>query len=175
MLLSINELEERKLRFAETYQPGQIDFPGENLTQSGSLVAEGTAEMLLHTEGEIRILGKVATTLETECDRCLGNARFVIDAPFDLFYRPATSVAAEEEVAIDPGEAEMGFYELPGIELEDILREQVLLQLPMQRVCGPDCKGICALCGQNRNETSCACEVHLSDDRWQALKDIALR
>ena len=59
--------------------------------------------------------------------------RYHIDAPFDLFYRPAGEAALEEEMAIDEGEAEMGFYEMPGLELEDILREQVLLQLPMQR------------------------------------------
>ena len=48
----------------------------------------------------------------------------------------------EEEVKIDAGEAEIGFYE-DGLELEDILREQVLLALPMQRVCSEACKGIC--------------------------------
>jgi uncharacterized protein len=92
---------------------------------------------------------------------------------FDLFYKPAEAVsAAEDEVAIDEGEAEMGFYELPGLELEEILREQVLLQLPMQRVCSEDCKGICPVCGANRNETDCHCETHSADDRWSALKEI---
>ena len=59
----------------------------------------------------------------------------------------------EEEVEIDEGEAEIGFYEDGGMELEDILREQVLLALPMQRVCSDVCKGICPVCGKNRNET----------------------
>jgi uncharacterized protein len=68
----------------------------------------------------------------------------------------------------------MGFYELPGLELEDILREQVLLQLPMQRVCSDTCKGICPVCGANRNETGCQCEVRTADDRWTALKDIRI-
>jgi uncharacterized metal-binding protein YceD (DUF177 family) len=70
----------------------------------------------------------VQASLETECDRCLGRASFPIDAPFDLFYRPVASDTAEEgeEAAIDEGEAEMGFYELPGLELADIIREQLL-------------------------------------------------
>jgi uncharacterized protein len=110
--------------------------------------------------------------MEAECDRCLGRATFPIDAPFDLFYRPAeTAAVEEEEVAIDEGEAEMGFYEMPGLELEEILREQVLLQLPMQRVCSEACKGICPVCGLNRNETECRCETRAADDRWSALKD----
>ena len=57
-------------------------------------------------------------------------------------------------------------------ELEQILREQVLLQIPMQRVCKPDCQGICPVCGANRNETACRCEVHPTDDRWSALKKV---
>ena len=60
---------------------------------------------------------------------------------FDLYYRPNSEVASEEEVEIDEGEAEIGFYEGGGIELEDILREQVLLALPMQRVCSDALQG----------------------------------
>jgi uncharacterized protein len=173
MLLSIKEMEVRKLPFAETWKPGEIDFSDSAAVQTGPLTAKGEAELLAHTGGEVRVKGQVRTTLETECDRCLGRATFQIDNPFDLFYKPAAAVnALEDEVAIDEGEAEMGFYELPGLVLEDILREQVLLQLPMQAVCSETCKGICPVCGANRNETDCHCEVHPGDDRWIALKNI---
>ena len=97
--------------------------------------------------------------MASQCDRCLGRARFVLDAGFDLFYKPASVIARDEEVAIDEGEAEIGFYEGGGMELEDILREQVLLALPMQRVCSDVCKGICPACGKNRNETECGCSL----------------
>ena len=158
MLLSIKEMEVRKLPFAETWEPNGFDFSDPGVIQKGPLVAEGVAELLPDTGGEVRVHGRLRTDLETECDRCLGRASFHIDAPFDLFYRPLDSTAHEEEVAIDEGEAEMGFYELPGLKLEDIVREQVLLQLPMQRVCSEACKGICPMCGANRNETNCACQ-----------------
>jgi uncharacterized protein len=174
MLLNIKEMEVRKLLFAKTWQPNEFDFQLPAVVQKGPLSAEGVAELLHDTGGEVRVKGRVTTDLETECDRCLGRASFHIDTPFDLFYRPLESVPAGEEVAIDEGEAEMGFYELPGLELEDILREQVLLQLPMQRVCSETCKGICPICGANRNEVSCTCEAHPGDDRWMALKDLHL-
>jgi uncharacterized protein len=172
MLLSIKEMEVRNLAFAETWEPHGFDFQDPGVIQKAPLTAEGTAELLPHTGGEVRVRGRVRTELETECDRCLGRAAFPIDASFDLFYRPLESEPKVEEVAIDEGEAEMGFYELPGLELEDILREQVLLQLPMQRVCSEACKGICPACGANRNETTCTCQPHLGDDRWMALKDL---
>src|SRR5439155_24453428 len=139
MLLSIKEMEVRKLPFAETWKPGEVDFSDSSAVQTGPLTAQGVAELLPHTGGEVRIKGQVQTDLETECDRCLGRAPFHVDTAFDLFYRPAESAnTGEEEAAIDEGEAEIGFYEMPGIELEDLLREQVLLQLPMQRVCAAD-------------------------------------
>jgi uncharacterized protein len=172
MLLSVKEMEVRKLPFEQVWQPGEIDFSDSGTTQTAPLTATGVAELLAHTGGEIRVKGRVKTVMEAECDRCLGRATFPIDAPFDLFYRPAeTAATEEEEVAIDEGEAEMGFYEMPGLELEEILREQVLLQLPMQRVCSEACKGICPVCGLNRNESECRCETRAADDRWSALKD----
>jgi uncharacterized protein len=178
MLLSIKEMEVRKLPFAESWQPGEIDFSDTAARQTAPLTAKGVAELLPHTGGEVRVQGQVKTTLETECARCLGRATFEIDSPFDLFYKPAAeALIGEDEVAIDEGEAEMGFYELPGLVLEDILREQVLLQLPMQTVCSEDCKGICPVCGANRNEGECphtvkGGEAHPEDDRWSALKNI---
>ena len=192
MLLSIKEMEVRKLPFAETWQPGDIDFSDAGVQQAGPLKAEGVAELLPHTGEEVRVHGNVETMLETECDRCLGQALFPVKASFDLFYRPVDPEIAAEEVAIDEGEAEMGFYELPGLVLEDILREQLLLQLPMQRVCSETCKGICPVCGANRNEVVCGCDAirgrkatgglevaaggpEVIDERWKALKDLKVQ
>jgi DUF177 domain-containing protein len=172
MFLSIKEMELRKIRFDETFAPGQIDFKGEDLEQSGPLHAAGSAELLAHSDGEVRVKGQYTVEMAAQCDRCLGQARFPLDVRFDLFYRPVSEIAREEEVAIDEGEAEIGFYQGEGMELEDILREQVLLTLPMQRVCSEACKGICPVCGKNRNETDCDCKIATRDDRWGALRNL---
>jgi len=127
MFLSIKEMELRKLRFDEAFEPGVIDFSGAEVQQSGALQVQGVAELLAHTGGEIRIKGRLQVQMESACDRCLGRATFPLDSSFDLFYRPASSLAREEEVAIDEGESEIGFYEGGGLEVEEILREQVLL------------------------------------------------
>jgi len=175
MFLSVKEMELRKVRFDETYEPGQIDFTDEDLVQASPLAAKGTAELLAHSDGQMRIQGKIKVEMTSQCDRCLGGARFALDSGFDLFYRPASQLPKEDEVAIDEGEAEIGFYEDGGMELEDILREQVLLALPMQRVCSDVCKGICPVCGKNRNETECDCKLESHDDRWGALRKLELK
>jgi uncharacterized protein len=175
MFLSVKEMELRKIRFDETFQSGQIDFTGEEIEQVAPLTAKGQAELLAHTGGEVRIQGRYTVEMASQCDRCLGRARFALDTGFDLFYRPASFIAREEEVEIDEGEAEIGFYEGGGLELEDILREQILLSLPMQRVCSDVCKGICPVCGRNRNETECGCKLDSHNDRWQALSKLELK
>jgi uncharacterized protein len=83
-------------------------------------------------------------------------------------------IARDEEVEIDEGEAEIGFYEGGGLELQDILREQILLALPMQRVCSQVCKGICPACGKNRNEAACDCKPDSANDRWGALRNLEI-
>src|SRR5882757_6675976 len=127
MFLNVKELELRKIRFDETFEPGKIDFAEEDLEQSSPLHATGVAELLEETDGQIRVQGRYTVEMVAQCDRCLGRARFPLDAGFDLFYRPAAEIPREEEVRIDEGEAEIGFYDGGGIDLEEIVREQVLL------------------------------------------------
>ena len=176
MFLSVKELELRKVRFDETLAPGQIDFSGEDVEASSPLRATGVAELLPQSDGEIRIQGRYAVELTAQCDRCLtGVARFPLDAGFDLLYRPASAIASDEgEVEIDESQADIGFYERAGLELKDVLREQVLLALPMRRVCSEDCPGICPICGANRRETSCDCKSAKPDDRWAGLRNVEL-
>jgi uncharacterized protein len=174
MFLSVKELEIKKVRFAVTFPPGEIAYD-EGLRQITPLEVEGSAELLPHTLGEMRIQGHLDVRMGTECDRCLEPAEFPIDSNFDLFYRPAVQTDYGEEVEIDEGEAEIAFYEGGGIELKDVLREYVLLSLPMQRICREDCHGICPVCGQNRNQVNCGCEAKQVDERWAALKKLQVK
>ena len=176
MFFSVKDLEVKKIRFDVTYPPGEIEYFEKRLRQGTPLHAQGVAELLSNTLGEIRVSGHINVTMEADCDRCLEAARFPIDSDFNLFYRPEdTSPAGSEEAEIDEGETEIAFYEGSGLELKDILREQILLSMPMQRVCREDCQGICPVCGQNRNLVKCGCEVKTVDDRWSALKKLSVK
>jgi uncharacterized protein len=172
MFLSVREMELRKLCFDETFPPGEIQFQDRKLWQATPLEAHGSAESLPNTGGEIRIRGRLSVRMEAECDRCLEAASFPIEMSFDLFYEPAASSPLEGEVEVRTGESEIDFYEGDGLELEDVLREQIVLSLPMQRTCQVDCKGICPVCGQNRNLVTCGCRLKPADDRWAALRNL---
>ena len=170
MLLSIQKLEIKKIRFEENLEPGRLDWSESGLQQVSPLHAVGEAELLENTEGEVRVKGRLQVTMGADCDRCLEPATFSVDEPFDLFYQPNSAVTSSEEIAINEGEAEIGFYRGAGIELDDLLQEQVLLLLPMHRFCREDCRGLCPVCGKNRNESSCMCTETPADDRWSDLK-----
>ncbi len=173
MFFDVKELELRQIHFEVTFPPGEIGFSEDGLEQATPLHAQGSAELLPHTEGEIRIQGRLNVRMRSDCDRCLEPAEFGIDSNFDLFYRPFPRIGKrEEEAEIDEGESEIAFYEGDGIELESVLREYVLLALPMQRICREECHGICPLCGQNRNVEVCGCQPKPVDDRWSALKNL---
>lgn len=174
MFFSVKELELKKVRFDVAFAPGEIQYD-QGLSQTTPLEAQGVAELLANTLGEIRIRGHLKVGMQTECDRCLEPAKFQIDENFDLFYRPADRAGYEDEVEIDEGESELAFYEGGGIELKDVLREFVLLSLPMQRICREECLGICPVCGRNRNLVNCGCEPKPVDDRWLALKKLQVK
>lgn len=171
MFLSVQELELRKVRFDEDFPAGEIDYDEVHVRQVGGLHAEGEAELLNNTLGEMRVRGRLKVDLELQCDRCLEPIRYPIEEPFDLFYRPAPHGPQPHDVAIDEGESQIGFYEDGGIELSEILREHILLLLPMHAVCREDCAGICPKCGQNLNTGTCNCTENLVDDRWAALRE----
>ena len=171
MFLNIKEMEVRRVRFDEAFETGQIDFADTGLRQVTRVRAEGTATLLENTGGEIRVQGRFSGTFEADCDRCLATTLYPLDKSFDLFYRPPVELDVDE-IKIDEGEAEIGFYEGLGLELADVIKEQILLALPLKRICREDCKGICPICGANRNEAACDCHVKPADDRWGALKNL---
>jgi len=168
VFISLQQLEQRPVRFDVEIPAGELEYDSK-LKQASALHAEGKAALLNHSLGEIRVEGKLNVTMQATCDRCLEMADFPIDNQFDLLYMPAELTKRGED-EIDQAGIEVGYYEGNGLALSDILREVVLLALPMQLVCSEGCKGICAVCGQNRNQRDCGCHAEALDDRWSKLK-----
>lgn len=171
MFLGVRDMLVRTLHFDVAFAPGEIEFFDPKLRQTSALEVVGSAELLDQTE-QIRLRGRFRVRMEIDCDRCLERASFPLETRFDLFYRPASENTGADEQVIDAEESEIGFYDDGGVDLKEVMLEQVMLAMPMQRVCRPECQGICPVCGQNRNLTSCCCEVKPADDRWAALKHL---
>ena len=177
MFLDIKELELHPLDFEEEFQPDVIDLGGE-ARQRTPLKASGHAEIVEEHHGkheiikDIRLRGRLSTGLELQCARCLEPVNQEVTREFELLYRPLGTDAGRDELSVTDAEAEIGYYQGDGILLEDVLREQVLLALPLKVTCREDCKGLCLHCGKNLNEEKCSRSVPMEDPRWAALKEI---
>jgi len=177
MLIKVKDLELRKLEFNENFAPGVIDF-GEDLVQKAPLAATGRAELIREHRGgrevveDIRVVGSFATEIDALCARCLEPVHNAVKEEFDLLYRPLGIDARSAEVSISQAETEIGYYQGDGLLLEDVLKEQILLALPVKQVCRANCKGLCPQCGKNLNVESCDCVNSMPDPRWSALEDI---
>jgi len=139
--------------------------------------------------GDILFEGRVDLQLGGECRRCLGRAEATVPVSFKLDL-VRQSVAKDEldlpplpveddgmgEIAgtFSPDDANQVFYTGHEIDLAPIIREQILLALPLTVLCDPDCKGLCQVCGKNLNVEECGCDRHVPDPRWAGLKKIKL-
>jgi uncharacterized protein len=177
MFLDIKDLEVHPREFDENFQPGVIDL-GQDVRQLTPLRASGRCELVEEHHGkheviqDIRLRGRFSAGLELQCARCLEPVRQDVSRQFELLYRPLGVDAGRDELSVSDAEAEIGYYQGEGILLEDVLREQVLLALPLRTICREACKGLCPQCGKNLNQEQCSCAVPVEDPRWAALKDI---
>ena len=180
MFLDIKQLELHPLDFEEEFQPGVIDL-GQEARQGTPLKASGHAEVVEEHHGkhqvikDIRLRGSLSAGLELQCARCLETVPQDIKREFELLYRPLGADAGKDELSVTVAEAEIGYYQGEGLLLEDVLREQVLLALPLKVTCRADCKGLCPQCGKNLNQEQCSCSREVEDPRWAALKDVRSR
>jgi uncharacterized protein len=177
MFLDIKELELHPIEFKEEFQPDVIDL-GSELRQRSALKAAGRAELVEEHHGkhkiikDIRLRGQLTASFELSCARCLEPVAQDVKRDFELLYRPLGTDAGRDELSVTDAEAEIGYYQGEGLLLEDVLREQVLLALPLKVTCREDCKGLCPHCGRNLNQEQCSCTAAVEDPRWSSLKEI---
>lgn len=164
MLITREDLALRQIFLDHTY--AQFDLSKGDLPLCGPVRIVGGAELV----GEdIRVHGRVETCVCSSCDRCTEPLEIPVSQDFDVVYRPVSEIAKCEEIEIPAGELEVGFYEGGGVELDDVIREQVLLALPMKIVCRPDCQGLCPVCGANRNLEPCGCQQPKRESPFSGL------
>jgi uncharacterized protein len=153
---------------SKTYPPGTLDYHGADFRQAAPVRVDAVAELV---GSEIRIRGRVGTSLEACCDRCLASVAIPVEQDFDLCYRPVSTIARTEEVELPEDELEVGFFSGDGIELADVVTEQVILSVPMKVVCQTDCRGLCPVCGANLNFEKCGCLPTQANSPFSTLRE----
>jgi uncharacterized protein len=166
MLITPEELALHSLTIDKAYPVGDLDRRSGIFRQVSDLRLHALAELV---GSEIRIRGRFGTRLQVECHRCGAPVELPLEENFDLYYRPLSTIAREEELEIPADELEVGFYSGEGVEISDLVKEQVILALPMKILCRPDCEGLCPVCGVNLNAEKCQCQPVRNDSPFAGL------
>jgi uncharacterized protein len=175
MRLELSHIRQPETEFSKVFQPA--DLPGGD--EEYRVTAPVDLRMTIHMDRDrFRLVGTVKTELELQCSRCLEPFKLPVDRAFDLRYLPAAAVEPkmddddDDEIEVEDDDVAMTFYRDEQIDLNELLREQFYLALPMKPLCSEDCKGICPQCGTNRNTAPCDCTPQWEDPRLAGLKTL---
>jgi uncharacterized protein len=148
----------------------EIDLSEDLAVEGISLVSPVKGRLSVSkTETEVVVSGELTAEAEYECSRCLKGFRQKLELPVGVVYHPAAEVGPERHELHDD-EMDMGFYQGEELDLQDLLREQVMLNVQMKPLCSETCKGICPICGIDLNTGSCNCTRKEIDPRLEVLK-----
>lgn len=167
MRIEVENLTSAGKPFAHTYRAEEVELDDEG----ASLVADAAVEGSASRRGEeVRLRGLIKTEVELLCDRCLAPARAPLEVEFDTSFIPQEAEAAKaENVELLAEDLGLSAYDGEAVDLNELVREQILLAVPSRRLCREDCKGLCPKCGADLNAGHCSCEQGEVDPRWAAL------
>jgi len=118
------------------------------------------------------VSGTVSTRVSTECCRCLATTEAFVQAPVTLILQRRVASEEELEAGADADEIELVAPSVQEFDLRELVRQALVLELPLRVYCRDDCRGLCPHCGQNLNLGSCTCAAQNRDARWDALRGI---
>ncbi|GMT46551.1 MAG: hypothetical protein IEMM0007_0117 [bacterium] len=147
----------------------------ERLSRNSLLESIGpvNAHLRIDRRGEeIRIEGNIQGRVALQCSRCLVNFRKELSLNINLLYHPAAEVANEETYEVSRDEINIGFYSNDELDITQVIREQLILNLPMKALCDETCKGLCPVCGADMNLQRCECRYESVDPRLKSLKKL---
>jgi uncharacterized protein len=133
--------------------------PGATVPPDDPIALDLTLERV--SEG-IVVRGNVRGRWQADCSRCLtpvgGGVAVHVDELFERHPLAGETYLLDDDV----------------VDLEPLVRDALLLELPSAPLCRPECAGLCAVCGTDHNVASCTCDTSEPDPRWAALRSLDL-
>lgn len=151
--------------------------------------ARATVELHGDEDDNVFARGQLRGWFEVACSRCIGTVRVALEETLAVTYVPKdrlpdpdadqgispeqSSDQDVEGLQLDEDDLDLYGYEGEKLDLEPLLREQLILAVPFAPLCRESCKGLCPQCGSDRNLETCTCEPPI-DPRLATLRDIKL-
>ena len=148
----------KRLEFAEEVLGLRLEMGSVKPLLAFELTLESLVEGIL-------VSGTVRGSYELVCRRCLGS----FDSPFH--------VELSEVLPYGTEAGDDDFYRLEGeqVMLEPIVRDAVMIPMPLNPLCKPDCRGLCSVCGADLNAGDCGHRIERIDVRWEPLRRLVER
>jgi uncharacterized protein len=170
MRIELEKLEDLGGRFSRTYGIDELPFESElRLLEPVQVHAQARSK-----NGELELRGNLQTKVTFPCGRCLKPVELPIDVRFAERFVSAVSWRGEEQHELNAEDLDLAVFDGEAVELDDLVKEEILLAIPGHVLCGEDCKGLCPGCGVDRNRESCDCEAAQVDSRWDKLKGLQI-
>jgi uncharacterized protein len=166
MIIRVSELEESGLRIDDVAALGPVFTDPAWRLEAVALEVEPDGS-------DVFVRGRLKATGEQTCGRCLEVFPARIDAPVDVRLVPKPAGADNVELGAD--DLDVDFYENDELDVTRLVANEATLALPMKPLCREDCRGLCPVCGANRNVAPCTCDTRPPDPRLAALRDLAAR
>ena len=166
-----------RIRFSEISPAGnRYELQSvEGLDEQCDFLVKGPVEVLclLRSKGDdkVELQGRVKVTITRACDRCLASYDVTLESKMHLLLETA-SVDSWRLHELEHGLDELDSMLLtePVVDLDDILRQQIYLMLPVKSLCSESCRGICHRCGANLNTEVCVCATDNGENPFAVLK-----
>lgn len=139
------------LRYPGQEYPFNMDIDLEDMEFAGDPIHfEGIAvKGVMVGAGEtVSIRADVKATIKSRCVRCLEDVSFDLSAVID----------AEFARKSNPDDPDLYLFEASALDITDAVRDALIMEMPMMILCKEDCRGLCPVCGTNRNLVSCTCQ-----------------
>lgn len=187
MVVQVEEIREEGLELKEPFTLQQLtETLGPDHELGYKPRAGSEVKATFHkVSGGVLLTAELKAEVTAPCKRCLTDVDLSVPVSFTLSLLPRVRAEGDSEDDEDgPRRSQIGSFDLEDanqepfdgktIDVDPIVREQVLLALPMYVVCDEDCQGLCPVCGQDLNEKQCGHERKTIDPRLVALKNIKL-
>lgn len=166
MLLNLTDVftsEGKDRRESLLFEPETVSYMGEEY----DILEKSPIQLTLSNVGTGKVLvdGKLTLCLDMPCDRCLKSVKVPLTVNFMQEVYAPDALPQEEQDA-------QSFVEGYELDVEALVKSEILVNMPVKVLCKPDCKGICKVCGHDLNEGECGCDTFVPDPRMAAIKDI---
>jgi len=144
--------------------PG-LEFAGARIT--------GLVHLSKHGR-DILVRGSLSGHLELACGRCLESFAAPAAIEFDLILVPGPPTAGAADEELSPTDLDLDYYTGEIVDLESLLREQIILMMPLKPLCDETCKGLCPHCGANLNRETCTCPADAVNSPFALLAKLKI-